>query len=287
MKNANIINIDIRLIDTLPQVRKTFKEEKIAELAADIAEHGILQPLVVQQTGDRFTLLIGERRLRAIKYMAGETAPCIIATVAPALANHVQLMENIQREDLNTKDLAEAIKGLWESFGSAAEVAKRCHKSPSWVSKRLALALGVGPATTALLDGNVKDVELLYQFKKLETLDPTKARQLVPAIITGQLNREGVIDWLVGVKDGTGDDDSNNLDLFKDQEQSKTETPPQPTSAAEIDTETQEHMEKLLADRATMLKALEQIAFMDKSLKPIQKAEKMRALALEALKIIE
>jgi len=197
MTNAQVLNIPIDMIDTAPQVRTHFNLESIAELAADIKAHGVLQPLVVQANGSRFMLLIGERRLKAIKFMGGTTAPAILATVSQELAGEVQLMENIQREDLNSKDLAAAIHALWKKHGTVTEVAKRCNKSPSWVSKRLALALQCGPATTALLDAGVKDVELLYQFKKLEKLNPQKAMQLVPAVIDGIIGREDINEWIL------------------------------------------------------------------------------------------
>lgn len=206
MDHAHVMNIPLDLIDTAPQVRTRFNLDTIDELAADIAVHGILQPLIVQPHGERFTLLIGERRFRALQRNKADTAPAIVATVSRQIAKEVQLMENIQREDLNTKDLAAAIHDLWTAHGTVAEVAKRCHKSPSWVSKRLALALGCGPATTALLDAGVKDVELLYQFKKLEKIDPKRAQLLVKDVIAGTVGREEINDWIIGDADDAKED---------------------------------------------------------------------------------
>jgi len=194
---TTVLNIPLDMIDTAPQVRTRFNLESIAELAADIKAHGVLQPLVVQQKGERFVLLIGERRLKAITFMGGTTAPAIVATVSADMAGEVQLMENIQREDLNTKDLAAAIHALWIKHGSVSETARRCNKSASWVSKRLSLALNCGPATTALLDAGIKDVELLYQFKKLEKLNANKAMQLVPTVIDGTIGREDINEWIL------------------------------------------------------------------------------------------
>lgn len=268
---TTVLNIPVELIDTAPQVRTKFKEETIAELAADIRAHGVLQPIVVQQRGQRFTLLIGERRLRAIRYLGDTTAPAILATISAEMAEEVQLMENIQREDLNTADLAEAIKTLWKKHGSVAEVARRVNKSPSWVSKRLALALDVGISTATLLDANVKDVEMLYTFGKLERLNPKKARELMPMILNGTLGRDDVKDWLLSNDDAApiakpDPDNDKNLPLFP------IETPTSNQTSEELRTQ-----------YATMYQALENIANMDKSLRPLQKAENMRKIARECL----
>lgn len=198
-QSAQVLNVPVNLIDTEAQVRTEFNETSIAQLAADIRDNGLLQPIVVRPNGDRYRLLIGERRLRAMRMIGAETAPAIIAAVPDVLAQHVQLMENIQREDLNAKDLAAAIKTIWDKLGSSAAVAKAVHKSPSWVSKRLSLALNAGISTTALIDGNIKDIELLYQFAKLEKINPASAANLVPHVLMGTIGREQVVDHLVGL----------------------------------------------------------------------------------------
>lgn len=229
---TTVMNIPVDMIDTAPQVRKVFKDASIAELAADIQEHGVLQPLVVQQSGERFTLLIGERRLRAIRYLGSVTAPAIITTVAQELAEEVQLMENIQREDLCTKDLATAIKGLWEKHKSVTEVAKRMHKSSSWVSKRLALAMNVGPVTATLMD-SVKDVELLYLFAKLEKLDGVKARMMADAVMAGDAGRGEILAAIAGEEEK---DDDGQSDLFggeKNRSDTRSEQDPVSDQAGE------------------------------------------------------
>lgn len=277
MTNAQVLNIPLDLIDTAPQVRTRFNLESIAELAADITIHGVLQPLVVQQQGQRFRLLIGERRLKAIAFMGGTTAPAIIATVSADLAGEVQLMENIQREDLNAKDLANAIHALWIKNGTVAEVARRCNKSPSWVSKRLALALKCGPATTALLDAGVKDIELLYQFKKLEKLNPSKALKLVPHVIDGTIGREEINEWILS--DGEPPKEKGSAD-------------DQPGQQEDMPAEQDDEKRMIAADDvlrknyAAMRLALEKIYDVPSNLRPLEKADRMRAYAKDALMII-
>ncbi|MDO8262150.1 MAG: ParB/RepB/Spo0J family partition protein [Gallionella sp.] len=276
---GQVLQIDVALIDVDAQVRTVFNDETIAQLAADIRDNGVLQPLVVRPNGNRYTLLIGERRLRAIRYNGGTTAPAIVADVADQLANHAQLMENIQREDLNTKDLAGAIKTLWDKHGSVAAVAAVCHKSPSWVSKRLALALASGESTIALLNGNVKDVDLIYQFVKLEKTNPKKARALVTPILLGMIGRQDVIDHLLDNEDAP----VPPMPTEQKTQQSEAQTglfdiPADAIGAAP----TPEHIH-LMAENATMRLALEKIAGLDKSLRPLDKANRMRAIAIAAI----
>jgi ParB/RepB/Spo0J family partition protein len=273
--NGQVMNIPLNMIFADVQVRTKFNPESIAELAAEIAAHGVLQPIIVQQDGERFKLLIGERRFRALLLNKAATAPAIVATVAPTLARTVQLMENIQREDLCTKDLANAVHELWKELGSVTAVKERVHKSHSWVSKRLALALQCGPATTALLDAGVKDVELLYQFKKLEKLDPSRALRLVPDVIAGTIGRDQINDWILDT-DGADkntpapDDKSQQSDLFLDPADGDRQAG---TS----------NSEQLRQQYAAMYETLEAIRDLDKSLKPLVKAEQMRELARQCL----
>lgn len=280
---GQVLQIDVTLIDVDAQVRTVFNDETIAQLAADIRDNGVLQPLVVRPNGNRYTLLIGERRLRAIRYLGGDTAPAIVADVADELANHVQLMENIQREDLNTKDLAGAIKSLWDKHGSVAAVAAACHKSPSWVSKRLAIALATGPSTTALLDGNVKDVDLIYQFAKLEKTNPKKARALVNPILLGMIGRQDVIDHLLDNDDAP----VPPMPTMQEKQQSEAKTGQSEMPAGAIATAPTPEQLNLMTQCATMLMALQKIANLDKSLRPLDKANRMREIAVAALKELE
>lgn len=283
--NATVMNIPMDLIDVPPQVRTKFNQQSIEELAADIkATGGLISPCIVQQNGPRFLLRIGGRRYRALMLNGATTLPAIVGTIADSQVVRMQLIENIQREDLSTKDLANAVKDLWEQHGrSAAEVARQLHKSPSWVSKRLALALGVGESTAALLDGQVKDVELLYNFTKLEKTDPATAREMVPGILCGDLGREDVVSALLANPDtlpATAPIEHNpTLPLFPETQQS--DRPADAIEAAPV--ANAQISEQLRQQYALMYQALKDIRDMDKSLRPQQKAEAMREIARHAL----
>lgn len=122
------------------QPRKTFSTEKIEELAASIREKGIIQPLVVRKKGEHYELIAGERRWRAAQKAGLREVPVVIQDVSDDTAMEMALIENIQREDLNAVEEAEAYHALLENFGlSQEELAKRVGKDRSTVTNSLRL----------------------------------------------------------------------------------------------------------------------------------------------------
>ncbi|NLA07601.1 MAG: ParB/RepB/Spo0J family partition protein [Firmicutes bacterium] len=103
------------------QPRKRFDESKLAELAESIRQHGIVQPLVVRQKGDTYELVVGQRRLQAARIIGLETVPVIVNAFEDIEMVQVALIENLQREDLNVIEEAEAYKRLIEEFGMTQE----------------------------------------------------------------------------------------------------------------------------------------------------------------------
>ncbi|RNC72215.1 MAG: ParB/RepB/Spo0J family partition protein [Desulfuromonadales bacterium] len=122
------------------QPRKTFTPEKLEELAASIREKGIIQPLVVRKKGDHYELIAGERRWRAAQKAGLHEVPVVIQDVSEATALEMALIENIQREDLNAVEEAEAYHSLMENFSlTQEELAKRVGKDRSTVANSLRL----------------------------------------------------------------------------------------------------------------------------------------------------
>ncbi len=122
------------------QPRKTFSAEKLEELAASIREKGIIQPLVVQKKSGHYELIAGERRWRAAQKAGLREVPVVIQDVSDDTALEMALIENIQREDLNAVEEAEAFHALQEKFGiSQEELAKRVGKDRSTVANSLRL----------------------------------------------------------------------------------------------------------------------------------------------------
>lgn len=122
------------------QPRKTFTADKLEELAASIREKGIIQPLVVRKKGDHFELIAGERRWRAAQKAGLREVPVVIQDVSEDTALEMALIENIQREDLNAVEEAEAYHSLMENFSlTQEELARRVGKDRSTVANSLRL----------------------------------------------------------------------------------------------------------------------------------------------------
>ena len=122
------------------QPRKSFDETRLAELARSVAEHGILQPLIVRPVAGGYELVAGERRLRAAKIAGLEKVPVTIRPFSQRELLEVALIENLQREDLNPLEEAEAYQRLVEEFDYTQEqLAERVGKSRSAVANTLRL----------------------------------------------------------------------------------------------------------------------------------------------------
>ncbi|MCL4427052.1 ParB/RepB/Spo0J family partition protein [Patescibacteria group bacterium] len=130
-----VFQLAIELVEPNPdQPRKDFSAESLAELAASIKTYGIIQPLVVreQRDGDvvRYQIIAGERRYRAAKLAGLTQLPAIVKNLDDSENLEVALVENIQREDLNIIERAEAYRLLMSRFGlTQQEVADRVGKS--------------------------------------------------------------------------------------------------------------------------------------------------------------
>jgi len=122
------------------QPRKGFDEDKIDDLVVSIKEKGIIQPLIVRNVGDGYELIAGERRWRAAKRAGITEVPVIVKKASDTEVLELSLIENIQREDLNALEEAEAYKRLTEEFTlTQEEVAKRVGKDRSTITNYLRL----------------------------------------------------------------------------------------------------------------------------------------------------
>jgi len=122
------------------QPRKNFDDKKMTELIASIKEKGVIQPLVVRQQGDHYQIIAGERRWRAAQKAGLDRVPVVIQDVSEDHALEIALIENIQREDLNPLEEAEAYRYLVATFDlSQEEVAQRVGKDRSTVANALRL----------------------------------------------------------------------------------------------------------------------------------------------------
>ena len=115
---------EIRINDIEPnngQPRKHFNDEKLAQLAESIKQHGVVQPLIVQRDGNTYKIVAGERRWRASRLAGLQTVPVIIKELSSKQVMEIALIENIQREDLNPIEEAEAYEKLMNEFEMTQE----------------------------------------------------------------------------------------------------------------------------------------------------------------------
>lgn len=139
--NNEIVKISIdKVVPNIYQPRKYFNEEAIEELSQSIKEHGIIQPLTVRKMGEVYELVAGERRLRAAKLAELTTVPCNIVDITDSQSAEIALLENLQREDLNYIEEAEAYYNLINDHNfTQDELAKRMGKKQSTIANKLRL----------------------------------------------------------------------------------------------------------------------------------------------------
>ena len=158
--NADTSEIRIDRISRNPhQPRSRFDDEQTAALAASIALHGVIQPIVVRATLDGgFELIAGERRLRAARMAGLGSIPAVIRDSTGGGALELALVENVQRADLNAIEEAAAYRDLIDRFGhSHEEVAARVGRSRVAISNALRL-LDLAPETRqAIVDGRISE----------------------------------------------------------------------------------------------------------------------------------
>ena len=122
------------------QPRRHFDEEALSELAESISARGLIQPIVVRPQGQRYQIVAGERRWRAAQKARLHDVPVIVRDFDDVETLEVAILENIQRQDLNAIEEAEAYKRLMDDFGHTQEVLGRLvHKSRSHVANLLRL----------------------------------------------------------------------------------------------------------------------------------------------------
>jgi ParB family chromosome partitioning protein len=133
----------VALADIIPtplQPRTEFRGERLQELIDSIRVHGIIQPLIVRKSGDKFELIAGERRWRAAKEVGLMDAPVIVRTASDQDVLELALIENLQREDLNPIEEAIAFTRLAKQFGlKQEEIAQKVGKSRAAIANSMRL----------------------------------------------------------------------------------------------------------------------------------------------------
>jgi ParB family chromosome partitioning protein len=147
-----------QIVPNPQQPRVQTDASELAELAASIAEHGIIQPVIVTQVAGDYQLIAGERRWRAARQAGLETIPVIVKEASPQEMLELALVENLQRADLNPLEEAAAYRQLMDEFGLTQEqVAERVGKSRSAVANTVRLLSVTAAVQAALLEGKIAE----------------------------------------------------------------------------------------------------------------------------------
>ncbi len=140
-KGEGVTHIDVSSIFANPnQPRKVFDETALKELADSISKHGVIMPIIVNKSGDRYMIIAGERRFRASKLAGLDKVPVIVKNYNDKQIKEISLIENLQREDLNPIEAATAMRSLMNDYGMTQEdLADRIGKSRPAIANTLRL----------------------------------------------------------------------------------------------------------------------------------------------------
>ena len=139
--SKEILKINVNdIIPNTYQPRRFFDEVALIELSQSIKEHGIIQPLTVRKRGEIYELVAGERRLRAAKLASLGEVPCTLVDITDTQSAQIALLENLQREDLNYIEEAEAYYNLMNDHNfTQEEIASKMGKKQSTAANKLRL----------------------------------------------------------------------------------------------------------------------------------------------------
>lgn len=172
----------VPIVEVVPnpkQVRQIFDDEKEQELAADIKERGVLEPLLVRKDSqDKYEIIAGERRYRAAQLAGLTELPVIVKNIDDQEARFMQLAENLQRQDLDPRDEKSFFETLMAEYNlTQEEIAKLINKSRGYVSKRLSGSLKIMQPETELFEADSEiSNNMLHESSKLKKSQSENAK---------------------------------------------------------------------------------------------------------------
>ncbi|MBI4841293.1 MAG: ParB/RepB/Spo0J family partition protein [candidate division NC10 bacterium] len=178
---ATGLEIPLAALESNPlQPRRYFEQAALEELAATIRAHGVLTPVVVRRAPQGYQIVAGERRVRAARLAGLTRIPAIIKEASNAQALEMALVENLQREDLNPVEAAEAYRRLTEEFGlTQEEVAERLGRDRSSVTNALRLLRLPRRLREDLVAGALSEGHARALLGLEKAADQLKARDLI------------------------------------------------------------------------------------------------------------
>jgi ParB family chromosome partitioning protein len=181
-----IIEVDVNQIDANPQQpRMQFDDDKLESLAQSIKVHGIIQPLVVSKTGNRYELVAGERRLQAAQKIGLKKVPVIVREADELQKLELAIVENVQRHDLNPIEEGMAYQKLSDEYQmSQEEIAMKMGKSRSLVANKIRLLSLPIEIQKGLVEGKITEG---HAKAILSIENPEKQRALYELILKSNL----------------------------------------------------------------------------------------------------
>ncbi len=168
----HVLQLDINSVQPNPlQPRGLINPESLKDLMESIKEHGIIEPIVAAKTPAGYQIIAGERRWRAAKLAGYEKVPVVVKETTSKGMLEMAIVENVQREDLNPIERAQAFQRLIEEFAlPLSEIAKRISKSESYVSNTIRLlslpdAIKDGLISGAISEGHARAIAGLGETK--------------------------------------------------------------------------------------------------------------------------
>ncbi|MFZ2889664.1 ParB/RepB/Spo0J family partition protein [Sulfuricurvum sp.] len=197
-KKGGVEEIAVAKIRPNPyQPRKHFDSDSLAELSESIKTHGLLQPIVVKEDLDGYILIAGERRLRASKLAKNKTIKAIVVSVSDEQMRQHALIENIQRDELNVIDLAQAYQELIDIHELTHEqLSQTVHKSRAQITNTLRLLQLSDKGRKALLDGKIT----AGHAKVVLGLDTNEQAMMIDSIIGQKLSVRDVESMVKKIK---------------------------------------------------------------------------------------
>ncbi|HEY2365140.1 MAG TPA: ParB/RepB/Spo0J family partition protein [Polyangiaceae bacterium] len=176
-----------RIIPQKGQPRQHFAAQALEDLTSSIREHGLLEPLVVRKSGnDKYEIVAGERRWRASQKAGLKEVLVVVKDVSPAKAFELALVENVQREDLNAVELAEALDRMVKELGyTQEELAKRVGKDRTTIANSLRLLKLPARVRQMVVAGALSEG---HARALLGETDPKRLDALADRVVRGNLN---------------------------------------------------------------------------------------------------
>ena len=192
---------ELKISDISPdpeQPRRHFNKEKLEELVNSIRIHGVLQPIVVVRKNSKFLIVAGERRYRASKLAGLERVPAVVRELSDQNRLELSLIENIQRDNLNVLEMAEAYLKLREQFNlTAKEIGERVGgRSESAVLNTLRLLKLPQIVKDYIISGKLKE----GQARPLLKIDEETIKKILPKIIEENWSSRKIEQFLVNYK---------------------------------------------------------------------------------------